>query len=86
MLDGIGGLADGLGCQHSKNKSFRQEFSQIVIPSDISVKMDKDTQPLSQNIKEYSENVAQTDYTLWGLLFCDYDCHQDTERLRYLFC
>jgi hypothetical protein len=47
--------------------------------------MDKDTQPLSQNTDEDTENVAPTESTSWGLLFWASDRDLDTERLRYDF-
>ncbi len=51
----------------------------------ICLKMDKDTQPLSQNTDEDTENVAPTESTSWGLLFWASDRDLDTERLRYDF-
>jgi len=52
----------------------------------LCLKMDKDTQPMSQNTDEDSENVAPaTDSTSWGLLFWTSDRDLDTERLRYVF-
>ena len=48
--------------------------------------LEKDTQPMSQNIDEDIENVAPTtESTSWGLLLWTRNRDLNTERLRFVF-